>query len=428
MKRKLMDNISLKIMSVAVAVIVWVLVVNVDNPIITKSYIINNVEVLNTAYIEDDGKMFMQEEEQDPIRVVLKAERKTLSRIKASDIHAAADLQQAVSLNTDPVMVPITVSCAGVDAEDIEVTPRNLSIHIEDKDTQEFVVNVTTKGDSKPAKGYEVGTLTSSPEKIKITGPKSLINKIDKVSASVSVEGRSTDVTKETDIVIVDKNGETISDTVMKYLNVSKVTVSAKLWKVRSNVKIKASYIGTPAQGYQVDSVVLTPDVVSVAGTEDALAALAEQNNTITIPDYKVDISGKDADYEEKIDISELLPDDLKLTSDSSADVFVRVNILPVGSIAYEIPTKDIAVKNAPENMQVTFDTAKIEIRVKKTSEELEDIGQDAIVAWIDLEGYTEGGYEIPVNIELPEGYELVEQVVAEIKAAQVSETEVATE
>ena len=228
--------------------------------------------------------------------------------------------------------------------------------------------------------------------------------------------------------MIVDKNGETISDTVMKYLNVSKVTVSAKLWKVRSNVKIKASYIGTPAQGYQVDSVVLTPDVVSVAGTEDALAALAEQNNTITIPDYKVDISGKDADYEEKIDISELLPDDLKLTSDSSADVFVRVNILPVGSIAYEIPTKDIAVKNAPENMQVTFDTAKIEIRVKKTSEELEDIGQDAIVAWIDLEGYTEGGYEIPVNIELPEGYELVEQVVAEIKAAQVSETEVATE
>ena len=59
------------------------------------------------------------------------------------------------------------------------MTPQNLSLHVEDKDTQEFVVNVTTNN-TRPDRGYEVGTLSSNPEKIKITGPISLINKIDR--------------------------------------------------------------------------------------------------------------------------------------------------------------------------------------------------------------------------------------------------------
>lgn len=75
------------------------------------------------------------------------------------------------------------------------MTPQNLSLHIEDKETQEFVT-VTTK-DTKPERGYEIGNLVSSPEKIRITGPTSLINKIDKVTASVDVSGASSDVTRD---------------------------------------------------------------------------------------------------------------------------------------------------------------------------------------------------------------------------------------
>ena len=52
MKNKLTRNISLKIMSVATAVLVWMIVVNVDNPIRTVSYTIQNVELLNQTYID----------------------------------------------------------------------------------------------------------------------------------------------------------------------------------------------------------------------------------------------------------------------------------------------------------------------------------------------------------------------------------------
>lgn len=423
MKKKLGNNLGLKILSLAIAILVWLLVVNINNPIGTKSFVISDVQLLNEAYIDADGKMCMQDEEQVPIRVTIKAQRKILDRISVNDIRAVADLQQAVSLNTDPVMVPITVSCDHILPDNIEVTPRNLSLHLEDKDTQEFVVNVTTNN-TKPDRGYEIGTLTSNPEKIKITGPKSLINKIDKVNASIDVDGATEDITTEKDVKIIDKNGEEFTDSDMSYLNVSRVYVTAKLWKVQANVKIKAGYSGSPKSGYQVESVSTTPNVISVAGSEEALATLKEQNNTITIPDSVADISDRDSDFEEKINISDYLPDGLKLTSDSSEDVFVRVNVLPMGSSVCEVPTKNIVVNHAPDGMQVSFDTANIEVRVQKTDSSLDDLTEEQIKASIDLSNVGEGSHEVPVSIEIPDGYELVDDVKTGVEVSVISTAE----
>ena len=43
-KRKITDNIPLKIMSVAVAVVLWLIVVNIDNPTGTNYYTINGTD------------------------------------------------------------------------------------------------------------------------------------------------------------------------------------------------------------------------------------------------------------------------------------------------------------------------------------------------------------------------------------------------
>ena len=423
MKEKITNNLSLKILSLIVAIFIWLLVINVDNPIITKTFVVTDVQLLNEAYIDADGKMCMREEEQQPIRVTIKAKRKILDDISVMDIRAVADLQQAVSLDTTPVMVPITASVGKIPAENIQVSPQNLSLHIEDKETQEFVVTVTTNN-TRPDKGYEIGNLISNPEKIRITGPTSLINKIDKVVASVNVNGAVADVTQETDVTVIDKNGEEFSSQDLNYLNVSKVYVSARLWKVRTDVKISAECSGSTAEGYQVESVTTTPNVISVAGSDEALSALAEQNNTIWIPADAIDISGKDKDHEEKINISEYLPEGLKLTSDSSEDVFVHVNILPQGSTVCEIPTKNIKVENMPKGMQAAFDAAQIEVRVKKTREDMDDLKEKDIKASIDLKDKEEGSYELPVKIQIPEGYELVDDVTTGVEVSEISTAE----
>ena len=422
-KRKITDNIPLKIMSVAVAVVLWLIVVNIDNPIGTNYYTINDVELINKEYVESSdtiGKMCMPEQNQYSIKIAITASKKIRDKIKVTDISAVADLQQAVSLDTNPVMVPITVTCSvpGVSSNDIKVTPQNLSVNLDEKETQEFVVNVS-RGDTKPGKDYEVGSLTANPEKVRITGPKTLVNKIDKVNATIELDGNTQDFTQDVNLTIIDKNQEALSDSEMNSLRIennAKVVVTARLWKIRQGVGISASYVGTPADGYEVGSVKTVPDTISVAGSIEGLESLAENNNVITIPADSIDISGESKDVEKKISLNNLLPDNVKLTSDSSEDVWVTVNILPVGSKEFDIPTKNIEVKNKPDDLQVTFETAQIELRIKSDTKNMDDLdAQKDIKLSIDLDGKKEGNYEVPVKVVLPDGYETVEDVTTEV-------------
>lgn len=428
-KRKLTDNLSLKIMSVAIAIVVWLIVVNIDNPVGTNYYTITDVELINKEYVESSdtiGKMCMPEENQESVKVAITASKKVRDRIRLSDITAVADLQQAVSLDTDPVMVPITVTClaSGVLPSDIKVTPQNLTVNLDEKETQEFVVNVS-KGDTKPGKDYEVGSLTASPEKIRITGPKTLVNKIDKVNATIALDGNTEDYTQEVNLTIYDKNQEALSESEMNSLRIennAKVVVTAKLWKIRTGVKIAAGYVGTPAGGYQVGSVKTVPDTISVAGNTEGLESLSENDNMITIPADRIDISGESKDVERKISLKNLLPDNVKLTSDSSEDVWVTVSILPVGSQEFNLPTKNIEVKNKPDNLQVTFETAQIALRIKSESEDLEDLNiNEDVKAEIDLKDKEAGNYKVPVKLSLPDGYEMVEDVYTEVVISPAS-------
>ena len=431
-KKKITDNLSLKIMSVAVAVVVWLIVVNIDNPVGTNYYTITNVELINKEYVESSdtiGKMCMPEENQDTVRVAITADKKTRDKIRVSDISAVADLQQAVSLDTNPVMVPITVTCSvsGIGPGDIKVTPQNLSVNLDEKETQEFVVNVT-RGDTKPGKDYEVGSLTANPEKVRITGPKSLVNKIDKVNAAIELNGKTQDFTQEVTLSIIDKNQEALSDSEMNSLRIennAQVIVTAKLWKIRQGVKISAGYVGTPAEGYQAGMIKTVPGTISVAGSTEGLETLAANDNVITIPSESIDISGESSDVEKKISLKDLLPDNVKLTSDSSEDVWVTVSILPEGSREFSFPTKEIEVKNKPDDLQVTFETAQIAIRIKSDSKDLDDLDVTKdIKASIDLEDKEEGNYEVPVTVSLPDGYEIVENVSTEVVISSGTVTE----
>ena len=119
---------------------------------------------------------------------------------------------------------------------------------------------------------------------------------------------------------------------------------------------------------------------------------------------------------ERKISLKDLLPDNVKLTSDSSEDVWVTVSILPEGSREFTLSTKDIEVKNKPDDLQVTFETAQIEIRIKSDTEDLDDLNTETdIKASIDLKGKEEGNYKVPVALNLPDGYETVENVSTEV-------------
>ena len=173
----------------------------------------------------------------------------------------------------------------------------------------------------------------------------------------------------------------------LKFDNNGKVNVTAKLWKVRSDIRISAGYTGEPAEGYVV-TVLQQCRKRSVLPAVEALNSLKLQGNTIYLDNENVDISGKSNDVEKKVNLAELLPDGLKLTTGSSTDLWITVNILPEGSKIYNFPTEDIKVKGLPDNLRLAFEVADVELKVQAEDGDLSGFNLKSISATLSMDDW----------------------------------------
>lgn len=99
----------------------------------------------------------------------------------------------------------------------------------------------------------------------------------------------------------------------------------------------------------------------------------------------------------------------------------MKVSILPLGSHSYGLLSNQIEVKDLADDLQVTFGTDKIEIRVKATDGSLDDFDLDKVKASVSLADMGVGSYQIPVTVKLPSGFELLEDVVADVTISEIS-------
>lgn len=421
MKKNMINKFTLKILSLIIAILIWLLVRNVDDPIIVRTFYEIPVTIENASYLAENLEIPLLVDGKDTVKVRIKGARSVVNKLEKEDITAVADMTQIISKDTTPIMVPVEVTCTGISDSDITVRPRNIQVNIEKQKSVEKTIAVST-GDTQPDKDYEIGNLKANPEKVTISGPESIIDRIDKVVALVDVTGRKeSNIEIKSQLKIYDKNLDELSAKQLEYLNIKEISdntirIQAQFWKVKQNVKIKAEYSGEPKHGYEVDSINLVPDTVSVAGTEEALKKLEQEGNTLEIPGKYIDVTDKTEDFEENIDLNELLPEDLKLVRDVNSSVIATVKILPYNSRDYEVSVTQIKADNKAEDLDLVFQDEQITIRAKAKEQDLDSLSTADIQVQIDLNGYGEGEYEVPVTVTLPSGYELVEDIKVKVK------------
>ena len=413
--KKLLNNLPLKILSILIAIVIWYVVVSVNDPIVKERFDVP-VQVTNEAYIAAGKKTYQIAEEYQTVTVTVTDNNSVVSRLKASDITVTADLTQIVTMDTNPVYVPIKAACSMVKQEKLSTVTATIPVEIEDVDSEKFPITIDA-GNTKPAKDYEVGTMTSDPESITISGPTSLINKISSVVAKVDVTNMRNSGTVTADLMIIDKNQDEMPESQMEFLNFDsgspQVDVDIELWRRVSGIKLSALYSGTPADGYQIKNIYTTPEEITVAGSEEALAKLADEGNTIEIPEDYTSVAGQRSDVETTVDLSDVLADvtDLKVSSSSSASVTVHVTVMPNESREFELDVDQIETGNLQSTYTVLYDQTQLAIRIKASDKNLAKLDTSQINASIDLNGMGVGDYEVPVKITLPDGYELVDSV-----------------
>ncbi len=432
-RQALLGNLWLKFLSLVIGAAIWLMVSNADNPTRTQLFTNIPINIVNQDSIADIGKV-VEPEGNGTVTLRVTEKRSVLEKLSKSGsaFYVEADMNNITELNT----VPLTVTCsnAAVTWDKIEVLPSSLKVTLEDKVEQTYVASVSADG--SPAIGYEVGsTQILEGKNVVIAGPRSLMNIINQVVAPVNVAGMEADAVLSGILKVYDKNGAAFTDSQLSSLEFKDevgniitehtVNVSVDLWKIKTDVPIIVTTTGSPAWGYNVTRITTIPETISVAGTDEALEALG---NEFDVAD-PVDVSGAKETVTAEIDLTNTLAgmDGIKLITDADPTVQVSVVIEANGDVTLSVPLSDINFENRPEGMNLVVTPAdEVSVKIHPQSEDAAQITGSDLTLSADLASCSEAGsYDIPITVELPEGYELAENVsITVVSTRQEEQTE----
>ena len=416
MRKRLTVNFGLKILAFFIALFMWLIVVNIDDPVTDKTYTGIPVQVINEEVVTSANRTYQIVDDTQEVSVTVTAQRSVLNDIKAEDIVAIADMKE-MSLGTQ---IPIEVKIEGYKYDSAVSNPRNLQIQIDDEAKNNFPITPTTLGTVR--EGYVIGELKANPEKVTIRGPKTVIDSINRVVAEVDVSGLSSDTEVEARLVLYDANNNVIDQSLLaNNLGKEGLSVDVKLHQIKSvKVELDTSMV-TAADGYKISEISVEPQEVRISGSKSALARVTE----ISVPASALTAVNLTQRTERSIDISQYLPEDVSLVDENADNVVVTIAVEKPGAKNFEVSTSSITVNNLDSNLELSYGSVvDLEIQIKGPDATLNTFSIAKKVS-IDLKDYTTPGtYTVPVSVELPSGCSLVNEVSVEVILEEKQEQE----
>ncbi len=406
MKNKLMKNFAIKILSVIVAFIIWLVIINITDPTITKSFTGIPVEILNENVITSSDQVY-EVVEGDTVDVTVKGKRSVIEDITEEDFSASADLSKLSTVNTAGIQVKLNRFAK----ENVELDWNNevLRISLEARSSQQFKVQITAEGEL--ADNYVLGEITTQPNMIEVSGGRSKIKRIASIGARIQLKGQSNDFEADVTPILYDSDKDVIDGTNVTFSR-DKVHVNVQVLPSKP-VPVYVDVTGTPAEGYSHIQTDYKPDSVMVSGSRADL----EKLKSITIP---ISIEGAKDDIEQEADLTKYLDSSYKL-ADEFTTVSIRCVIEKNGKRTFSFVNSDINLKNLPSNLNFSYvdENQRHNITITGGEEDLKNVTLTSLGASIDVSGLPAGRHTVEVNFDLPENLKLKSKVRVEVLLTQ---------
>ena len=409
MKDLFTKNIGLKILAVLIACILWLVVVNYDDPVMSTTFGGVQVEITGVESLTDHGKVYDVKNGSDIISVTITGKRSVIESIGRENIVATADLSSLSIMNTVEIQLSTNKNFNQLDS--IKSDIKSVELNIEDLKTINLPTVVNIEG--VPADGYILGDVTTNQNTIRVSGPESLVSKISQAVCTVSVDGRLTDIVTTADIVLLDENGIKVEGNNLT-TNIKSLSVTANILMVKA-VDIMYNYSGVPENGYVVNGDITGDrNAVYIAGKASAIESLS----FISVPASAINVDDKSESYTTVVDLSKYLPDGVTF-ADGNFDgkVVVSVDIEKTVTKYYNVPLSNITITGTrsdeaevedPSDGAKTLQVSLIGISDAFTGVTASDIkgiiNIDEYMETHDLKELKDGTYTMDIMLETPEG------------------------
>lgn len=366
------DKIIVTVVCIVLSIGLWIYITNVENKI--RSTEINKipVEIINQDSLKNLNLTLAPNQE---LYVNLKVEGNTsnINKIKKSDFKIQVDLNEYVWKKGDN-KVPVSI----VDYP-ISVSIKNnntLTALIKIEELKEKTMTIESQIQVTPIEGYFVSDTEISQSSIKVKGPESLIDKVNKIVVRDSILNASENVVKSYQPLAIDKDGNVIEGV---ELSLSEVNIEVKINKGKS-VKLISNTIGELKDGLKITSIELERDSVEIIGPSNILEGIKE------IKTSDIDLNSITEDTEVFLEVIGVDGISIKAGEEYvKATVKVEKRVEKTFSLTYSII-------GLSETVKVTPDKEKINVTISGYESEINKIAESNLKATLNLDGFKEDG------------------------------------
>ena len=411
MNKLLTENLPWKITSVILAFLLWLFVINTQNPIQPQEISGVNIVITGLNELESNGYNLKNEKEirNQQFKVVVTGPRLEIDKLIKDPklITVTLSMEQYMqSLNgnslTDSANYTVKMDLDSYSVSITEKKPQIDKVIIDKIEQKEQKVNYKISKeltDTYTLIDDEIPVI--SPGKVTITGPK---NDIDRVSeAQVHLESKDFSGEKliaNLPVRLYDAEGEEITT-----LKVTPELVEVKLpIGSEKEVPVKLNYEGELREGLVLVNTIISPETVKVIGTPEKLSNIEE-----------IQLEAIDLSAIEKTDLIETnmkLPEGVMTLIGNK--VRVSLEIEEKEELKYPIQTSeiDLEIIGLEEGLSYEVLTPRIEVTLSAVPNRLLNYDKEDIKFKLDLSGYTIGEYTLSLQVQTPPDITVVDKVI----------------
>lgn len=311
MKDFFLKDSVLKIISLIIAILLWIYIIAVVDPAVTITVRDIPIRYTNQNVLEEKG-LCLVNDSKTTVELKISGSRKRVANIDNKNIYATVDLTTISKTGT--FSLPIAISIPYEYNEIVSKKPYNATVVIDKVETAERDVKVLTTGNT--ASGYIAGTAVPSVKSVMLTGAATMIDRISYVGVELDYDGRSAEINDTARLFFVDREEKRIASNNEIYSLVSKgveeVTVNCPVYKLKTVPVTVDAKINGELENYKIS---VQPGNVTIYAENEVLEQIDE---------IKTETINLDAMEEETLEVKLIVPEGVSFR-DGITEVTVKV-------------------------------------------------------------------------------------------------------
>ena len=148
-----------------------------------------------------------------------------------------------------------------------------------------------------------------------------------------------------------------------------------------------------------ITSINTNPASVLIKGSVSVLNGI----NAIEIPSSVVNIENADENVKATVDISEYLPEGIKLANNAQNSVTITVKIEPIKTKVFSVSTQNIEVTGLSNENKLTFLHSSVAATISAKEADINALTGSVIKGNIDVTGLEPGEHQIKLHLDIDE-------------------------